>query len=59
MWLNPDKPFRYEEFQDPQLAVERLGSYEALQTYETIVEPQYTEDFSVRGYPRDWQWRTF
>lgn len=57
-YVSPTRPFTLDEFRNPELAVRRYGLAEALSRYETLVEPQYTDD-GLPGMPKDWAWRQF
>lgn len=54
--MQRDKPFTYAEFCDPNLALKRYGSDEALAIYAERVEPKFTNS-NLPGLPPDWEWR--
>lgn len=58
-YVNQKRPFTQDEFINPELAVRKHGLREALSIYRDLVEERYTDDYSQRGYPKDWKWRKF
>jgi len=48
-----------EYFEDPVLAITRLGREKAVQIYLEDAQWRYIKDFSRRGYPTDWSWRKY